>query len=77
MKTSRWERFSTAELDTLYTILTNSMLWSNIKDSLRDELSREIQKRRQELFFGGNFSNTNWWSPRGINKSYNRAEDAR
>ncbi len=59
MNTSRWERFSTAELDTLYTILTNSMLWSNIKDSLIDELSREIQKRRQGMFFGGNFSNTN------------------
>jgi len=59
MNTSRWERFSTAELDTLYTVLTNSMLWSNIKDSLIDELGREIQKRRQGLFFGGNFSNTN------------------
>lgn len=58
MNTSRWERFSTAELDTLYTILAQSQLWSNIKSMLMDELGREIQKRRQGLFFGGNFSNT-------------------
>lgn len=58
MDTSRWARFSTAELDTLYTILANSNLWSNIKSSLMDELGKEIQKRRQGLFFGGNFSNT-------------------
>ena len=59
MNTSRWERFSTAELDTLYTVLTNSPLWSNIKSGLIDELSNEIQKRRQGMFFGGNYSNTN------------------
>ena len=59
MNTSRWERFSTAELDTLYTILAQSLLWSNIKDDLMDELGKEIQKRRQGLFFAGNFSNTN------------------
>lgn len=59
MNTSRWERFSTAELDTLYTILAQSPLWSNIKTYLMDELDKEIQKRRQGLFFGGNFSNTN------------------
>jgi len=59
MDTSRWERFSTAELDTLYTVLANSPLWSNIKSGLIDELSKEIQKRRQGLFFGGNYSNTN------------------
>ena len=58
MNTNRWERFSTAELDTLYTILAQSPLWSNIKSMLMDELGREIQKRRQGLFFGGNFSNT-------------------
>lgn len=58
MNTSRWERFSTAELDTLYTVLAQSPLWSNIKSMLIDELGREIQKRRQGLFFGGNFSNT-------------------
>lgn len=58
MITSRWERFSTAELDTLYAILSQSPLWSNIKSMLMDELGREIQKRRQGLFFGGNFSNT-------------------
>ena len=58
MNTSRWERFSTAELDTLYTVMTQSPLWSNIKSMLMDELGREIQKRRQGLFFGGNFSNT-------------------
>ena len=58
MNTSRWERFSTAELDTLYTVLAQSPLLSNIKSMLMDELGREIQKRRQGLFFGGNFSNT-------------------
>lgn len=58
MNTSRWERFSTVELDTLYTVLAQSPLWSNIKSMLMDELGREIQKRRQGLFFGGNFSNT-------------------
>jgi len=58
MNTSRWERFSTAELDTLYTVLAQSPLWSNLKSMLIDELGREIQKRRQGLFFGGNFSNT-------------------
>jgi len=58
MNTSRWERFSTAELDTMYTVLAQSPLWSNIKSMLMDELGREIQKRRQGLFFGGNFSNT-------------------
>jgi hypothetical protein len=58
MNTSRWERFSTAELDTMYTVLAQSPLWSNIKSMLIDELGREIQKRRQGLFFGGNFSNT-------------------
>lgn len=59
MPTSRWERFSTAELDTLYTILANSPLWSNIKSHLIDELGTEIYKRRQGMFFGGNYSNTN------------------
>lgn len=59
MNTSRWESFSTAELDTLYTVLAQSTLWSNIKSGLMDELGREIQKRRQGLFFGGSFSNTN------------------
>ena len=59
MNTSRWERFSTAELDTLYTVLAQSPLWSDIKSGLMDELGKEIQKRRQGLFFGGNYSNTN------------------
>jgi len=59
MNTSRWERFSTAELATLYTVLADSPLWSNIKSGLIDELSNEIQKRRQSIFLGGNFSNTN------------------
>lgn len=59
MNTSRWERFSTAELDTLYAVLASSPLWSNIKSGLIDELNKEIQKRRQGMFFAGNFSNTN------------------
>lgn len=59
MITSRWERFSTAELDTLYAILSQSPLWSNIKTMLMDELGTEIQKRKQGFFFGGSFSNTN------------------
>lgn len=59
MNVSRWERFSTAELDTLYTVLANSPLWSNIKSGLIDELGKEIQKRRKGMFFAGNFSNTN------------------
>lgn len=59
MITSRWERFSTAELDTLYAILTQSPLWSNIKTLLIDELSNEIRKRKQGMFFGGNYSNIN------------------
>ena len=59
MIASRWERFSTAELDTLYAILSQSSLWSNIKTMLMDELSTEIWKRKQGFFFGGNFSNTN------------------
>ena len=59
MNTSRCERFSTAELDTLYTVLASSPLWSSIKSGLIDELSKEIQKRRQGMFFGGNYSHTN------------------
>lgn len=59
MNTSRWERFSTAELSTLYIVLTQSPLWSNIKSGLIDELSTEIQKRKQGMFFGGSYSNTN------------------
>ena len=59
MITSRWERFSTVELDTLYAVLSQSPLWSGIKTSLLDELSAEIQKRKQGFFFGGGFSNTN------------------
>lgn len=57
MLTSRWERFSTAELDVLYHILEQSVTWSNIKSGMMSEIQVELLKRRQSLFSGVSNSN--------------------